>query len=193
MGDNAPSVDPQAWRTSVPLFGGAITCDLPGSFSDMSELREVPDHQEVWCDIISDRSVIVEILERKSLSDEQAVEFFLSDLAVCNEARDTSVVSERQVLVVEETPGLPADVRCFYAVTDQTVAKFKEACGNRVLIHLLIIRLVAQETDILVSLNDPVSIDPQSSSAGVPVVQGSNEVFAAIMKSFKIVDWDLFG
>merc|ERR1719272_1771359 len=136
---------------------------------------------------------MVEILERKSLSDEQAVEFFLSDLALCNDARDTSVVSSRQVLIVEETPGLPEDIGCFYAVTDQTVAKFKEACGNRVRIHLLVIRLAAQETDILVSLNDPVSIDPQSSSAGIEVVQGSDEVFAVIMKSFKIVDWNLFG
>ena len=49
----------------VPLYGGALSVELPRSFTDASELREVPDHQEVWVDTCSDRSLIIEILERK--------------------------------------------------------------------------------------------------------------------------------
>merc|ERR1711988_1460335 len=98
---------------------------------------------------------------------EEAVRFFLSDLATANEARESQVLTSRQ-LHIEEVPGMPPDVQCLYGVAEQTVAKFNEAVSNRVRIHLCAIRLLAQETDILVTLNDPVSIDPQSSSADAP-------------------------
>merc|ERR1712070_21211 len=110
-----------------------------------------------------------------------------------NEASEAQTLSSRQLFVDEEAPGLPPDVRCLYGVSEQTIAKFKEACSNRVRIHLCAVRLLEQETDILVTLNDPVSIDPQSSSAGVPVVQGAEVLFAHILRSLKIMDWELFG
>lgn len=47
------------------LFGGAVTCDLPARFEDISEIRPVPDHQEVHADAAVDQSIIIEILARK--------------------------------------------------------------------------------------------------------------------------------
>jgi hypothetical protein len=32
----------------VALYGGALGVALPASFVDVSQLRQVPDHQEVW-------------------------------------------------------------------------------------------------------------------------------------------------
>ena len=64
------------------LFGGAISVDMPRGLVDASDVRPVPDNQEVWLDE-SGQSVIVEVLERvKGLQDDQAVSFFFNDL-VC--------------------------------------------------------------------------------------------------------------
>jgi len=112
-----------------------------------------------------------------------------AELAEKDEAGDEAPQVE---LVDDEAPALPPDVKCFCGVAEQTIAKFKEATSNRVRIHICAVRLLAQETDILVTLNYPVSIDPQSSSAGAPLVQGAEELFARVMKSFKIIDWNLF-
>lgn len=47
----------------VQLFGGAITCNLPSEFEDISRVRDVPNHQEVLVHKTNDSSCIVEILE----------------------------------------------------------------------------------------------------------------------------------
>ena len=33
------------------MYGGAITAILPACWRDVSEVRQVPDHQEVWQDV----------------------------------------------------------------------------------------------------------------------------------------------
>ena len=47
----------------VQLFGGAITCLFPAEFEDISSIRQVPDHQEVYVHRGFDSSFIVEVLE----------------------------------------------------------------------------------------------------------------------------------
>mmetsp|Transcript_40513 Transcript_40513/g.101786 ORF Transcript_40513/g.101786 Transcript_40513/m.101786 type:complete len:197 (+) Transcript_40513:53-643(+) len=176
----------------VELYGGAIVCDLPVSFADASNFRDVPDHQEVWVDTPSDRSFIVEILERKAeVPDDQAIDFFLSDLAAFNDAREATVLSRRRA-PMEELPGMPAEAICLVGLGEQRVAKFNEACANRVHVHMCAVRLPQQETDILLTLNDPASIDPQSSSGAIPVVQGAEEVFQKALRSLCVRNWELF-
>merc|ERR1712216_177996 len=198
MGENSTALQSSSvpWRLGAPLYGGALECDIPESFSDISELRQVPDNQEVWADTLCDRSLIIEILERESeVPDGQAVSHFLGHLAFANEAREASVVEQRR-LHSEEVPGLPEGVTCLLGIGEQAVAKFNEGCANRVQVHLAAIRLLEQETDILITLNDPVMIDPQSSSADAAVVgDGSSgaALFHRVLKSFKIKDWNLFG
>ena len=46
-----------------PLFGGALSASLPPGARDVSDLREVPDNQEVFAHGHSDQSLIVELLE----------------------------------------------------------------------------------------------------------------------------------
>ncbi|GMM49125.1 Ran GTPase-binding protein [Starmerella bacillaris] len=49
----------------MKLFGGAITADIPQTLLDASDLREVPDHQEVFVGTTNSQnaSLIVELLE----------------------------------------------------------------------------------------------------------------------------------
>ncbi|GJV90333.1 zinc finger, CCHC-type containing protein [Tanacetum coccineum] len=47
------------------LFGGVISTNFPLRFEDVSNIHEVPDHQEVFVDHACDESLMVEILELK--------------------------------------------------------------------------------------------------------------------------------
>lgn len=69
------------------LFGGAISMSLPSHWKDVSLIRQVPDHQEVYQDISSTGCkndgtycCILEILERQDVNDSDAIEFFFHDL-----------------------------------------------------------------------------------------------------------------
>jgi len=60
---------PPATQT-VALYGGALHVDVPASYVDVSALREVPDHQEVYADAAAtDACVIVELLSTPADSD----------------------------------------------------------------------------------------------------------------------------
>jgi len=83
------------------LFGGAIRLAIPSKWRDVSDIRQVPDHQEVYQDctfaggIIPSSSpgtiegtggcLIVEILERQDdVKDAEAAKYFFTDLAEAN-------------------------------------------------------------------------------------------------------------
>ena len=51
------------------LYGGALRVKLPNTFTNASEMRQIPDHQEVFVDTRTDSSWIVEILEQAESSD----------------------------------------------------------------------------------------------------------------------------
>ncbi|KAJ9108144.1 hypothetical protein QFC19_002612 [Naganishia cerealis] len=46
-----------------PLFGGAIEIDIPSSFMDVSDFRQVPDTQEVYVCHDDETSLVMEILD----------------------------------------------------------------------------------------------------------------------------------
>ena len=72
------------------LFGGAIEIALPRRFLDVSEFRQVPDHQEVFTlDGDGDAlSFIFEIVELQSeVSDNDVATHFWHDLADANDAQ----------------------------------------------------------------------------------------------------------
>ena len=77
-----------------PLFGGALVCDLPSRFTDISDFRQLPDTQEVFADAVTDQSIIVEILEMADESEANtAAEFHFRSLANDNDALESSIES----------------------------------------------------------------------------------------------------
>ena len=57
-------IEPAYYGMSVrELFGGAITATLPNEIVDASELRQVPDTQEVFISKICDISYIFDITQ----------------------------------------------------------------------------------------------------------------------------------
>ncbi|XP_043720755.1 ran guanine nucleotide release factor-like [Telopea speciosissima] len=70
-----------------PLFGEAISSAFPLRFQDVSNIREVPDHQEVFVDPARDESMIFELLDFKhDVQDNRSIAWFLQDLATEHDA-----------------------------------------------------------------------------------------------------------
>jgi hypothetical protein len=93
------------------LFGGAISMAIPNRFEDVSQIRDVPDTQEVssaaatglkchsrrrsaqvLVDVHTDQSVIVELLVRhEEVEDARIAEFQFEALASDNDSQSSSI------------------------------------------------------------------------------------------------------
>ena len=191
-----------AYKTT-PFFsevidGGAITCDLPADWTDVSEIRQVPDEQEVYIGPgDDDPCFVMEILEyQDSIPDEAAARFFFEDLAQANESTETSFVEQ---VVVPPDNGSQPPLLMFAGVGVQrfTKARNRTLNGNGTnlqsnskpidaQIELCVVRLQHVETDLLMTL----SRKKASLNADVKIL---SEEFEKIISTFQILDWDLFG
>ncbi|KAK7274807.1 hypothetical protein RIF29_15906 [Crotalaria pallida] len=190
-----------------PLFGGKISSIFPHRFQDISNVREVPDHQEVFADPSRDESLIFELLEFKpDVPDNGSATWFLQDLAREQDAEGCVVIEQSGVL---DAPGLmyrntPAVVST--AVGQMTISKGRQGreAQNLVKVYLANLRLKAVETDVLITAYEPIVINPLSESAdtvgagaAVPAALAGckpmDEVFKLSVTSFKVYDWSLFG
>ena len=103
----SPNENIQKSLVQQSLFGGALSIAIPINWRDVSDIRQVPDHQEVFQDcsafsplLSKDGSgqsitkgtggcLIIEILERQEeVKDENAAAFFFQDLAQANGGKD---------------------------------------------------------------------------------------------------------
>ncbi|KAL3646450.1 hypothetical protein CASFOL_011630 [Castilleja foliolosa] len=84
--------------TQRNLFGGAIVSNFPLRFEDVSNIRQVPDHQEVFVDPTRDESLIFELLDLKTdVADHGSATWFLQDLANEQDAEGTMVLEQSGV------------------------------------------------------------------------------------------------
>lgn len=76
------------------------------------------------------------------------------------------------------------------------VAKFNETSFNTIQMFMCLIRLQNVQTDLLVTLNNAIRLDPDSSSVQHAALVGTSNpltILKATLKSLQIVDWSLFG
>ncbi|XP_061593078.1 ran guanine nucleotide release factor [Cololabis saira] len=150
-----------------PLFGGALSAVIPQHATDISELREIPDNQEVFAHSHTDQSLVVELVEyQHQVADQHAARYHFDDLAGSNQAAAAGCC---EVAGVAALPGAElslAQCSCAWTCTGtQRVSKFNEEARNTVVIHLGVFRLPQFSTEVLVTFNDPQSIRPASSSS----------------------------
>ncbi|KAJ1661763.1 hypothetical protein IW140_006457 [Coemansia sp. RSA 1813] len=179
-----------------PLYGGAMSMAIPEGMVDTSVFREVPDHQEVFSDVETDQSIIVEILESVNHQEEKALEYHFNELASSNDAESSTIRTIERLQ--------PEDINGAYVlVGEQQVAKFNEKAKssdavNSVCIMMALIRVPQHTADILVSLNVPLRIGQTSSSSfASPAGQAANmdaihTDFKSMVATFKINDYSLF-
>lgn len=190
-----------------PLFGGAIASTFPIRFQDVSNVRQVPDHQEGFVDSSRDESLIFELLDLKAdVADNGSATWFLQDLATEQDAEGVSVIEQSGVF--------PADTLHFgnvpsiitTAVGHMAIAKGRQGrqAQNIVKVYLANLRLKGVGTDVLITAYEPLMISPFSESASavgagvaVPAEQFGrmpmSEVFKLAVSSFKVNNWTLFG
>ncbi|TKA66256.1 hypothetical protein B0A49_08428 [Cryomyces minteri] len=186
------------------LFGGAITVKIPSNFIDASNIRQVPDAQEVFLDADGFTSIIFDITERvlsdPGKTDRDALLFHFEDIFseeteyALPEVQDLTSQNDRN----ESGQHIPTYMLCSRIKHSALTRSSSGLVADSTIIVLLLIRLVRQQTDIVITINLPhVS---RGFEAGQDVQQSELEKSAAIGKeyaevilnSFQIKEWGLF-
>ncbi|KAK0271234.1 hypothetical protein LTR91_019320 [Friedmanniomyces endolithicus] len=187
--------------TLTPLYGGALACLRPSTFTDASELRQVPDNQEVYLDSHGYTSLVVEILERvEKGSDREALEWHLKDLTA---GEDDGAGAVKVWAVGEGRLGQMGNTASAFTLlaTAPPGAKHRSRAHEPefVGIALLLVRLAEQKTDILVSVNVPhVAGEYEPGEVGLEerrlgrLLENGVQIREKVMESLEVRDWGLF-
>lgn len=198
-----------------------MTCSIPSHWRDVSTVRQVPDNQEVYQDCSDETGavLVVEILQRHHVKNEDAAEFFFRDLAESNGCVDDNwrlkssrVVSlhgeyfndeeksEEQIILhtilenIQQTSGA-SKTCCVIAIGSQNVVQGKVYTGTgaaaekTICVEMCILRLEHVETDLLITLSTPTA-------ALAPVYEKNGRLSAVmedILSGFRVKDCSLFG
>ncbi|KAJ7940861.1 hypothetical protein B0H13DRAFT_1940346 [Mycena leptocephala] len=172
------------------LFGGAITAVAPVTLVDASDLRQVPDTQEVLLYPDSNVSIIVEVLQRvDAADDDSAIRFHFDSLAHDNSAQASAINS---VVVIPNARGDKTPPAIMLSGV-QSVAKFNKVDQDQVRVLMALFRVEDKRVDLVVTFNVPT--ESQDHADGAIDEEGWNLVqihFDAFIRSLCIVDFSLF-
>ncbi|KAL8739228.1 MAG: hypothetical protein Q9181_000119 [Wetmoreana brouardii] len=185
------------------LYGGAITANLPAGYADVSNIREVPDHQEIYLDGSGFSSIVIDLAERvtEPSLDQEALRFHLEDIV---DEHDSSRIWKTDVAHLSKFP-LHTPSYFLLATTTPPPATNGDAVRpltpRFVAILLTMIRLVGKSTDIIVTVNIPhipghqeptEEVNFEEGKYGSLVEEGSR-VIKEVWRSLEVKDWGLFG
>jgi Ran-interacting Mog1 protein len=189
-----------------PLFGGAMVCDIPTTgWRDVSTVRPVPDHQEVW-QSHDQELLVVEILERQPVDDSHAAAFFFADLVIDEEeshAEDELGNLYFQPSAVPLMTNVEGAIVCAGSGFQKTAAQ-SHANGNErdatenheigwATIELCVLRLPRVQTDLLVTITRPLTNPNEEPRAFANGSRPWSAEFQRILSSMQVRDWGLFG
>lgn len=186
--------------TERPLFGGAMSCEIPSAWRDVSDIRPVPSHQEVWHEL-EGAVLVIEILQRQQIDDLNAAPFFFNDLAENN-----GIVNSNDAMFRPMTTAPPIQIdgaiACAgvgfqkvamergYGVVDQNIV-LQHQEHRWTYMELCVLRLPRVDTDLLVTITKPLP-NPNEPPGAESALSWSDS-FQRIVSSIKIRDWELFG
>ncbi|KAJ6788912.1 hypothetical protein PWT90_00123 [Aphanocladium album] len=189
---------------STPLYGGAVVCDLPEKFADVSKLRQVPDNQEVWIDEDGFTSIIFDMTERVGEKgrgpeiDGRAMTTHLEEL-VGSDIDSVKIWNTAET----EFSRLESKYPAYTLIATQTPksgqSKDRSSAPDFTAIIMTLLRLEKYKTDILITINVPhikgeyneEDVDLELGKQG-KLIGDAVEYSARIWKSFKVKDWGLF-
>ncbi|KAI9822890.1 MAG: hypothetical protein M1832_002915 [Thelocarpon impressellum] len=190
-----------AGTSKASLFGGAITVDLPTNFADVSDIRQVPDNQEVYLARDGLTSIIFDLTERvaaaDAATDEEALTFQLKDVV---DNRDEIKIYS---LCPSHLAHNPTSAPVHYAFATATPPReLAPDVRTPVFTALLvaIVRLEAQATDLVITVNvphvrdsyDEDEVDLSMGRSG-PLIDDAKHIHETVMETLEIKDWGLFG
>ena len=191
----------------TPLFGGAMSATLPAGWDDCSEMRPVPDHQEVYMERAGGaRSLIIEILEYAEVPDEQCASYHFVDVAESNGATEHSIADSDSKLLSTTAlqPSLAQACAQCYALRGLQKLPAAEAvpgdssppAPQQLELAMAVVRLPKHRTDLLVSVNRGRPLPPTTSAASeeqLADAQADAALLAAVVGSLAVHEWGLFG
>lgn len=222
----------------VQLYGGAIVVELPETFEDVryvymfscahfkhieihahlticSQIRQIPDHQEVYLDREGFSSIVFDILGRVGRvvtknpqndrpdddddDDLEALKYHLHDL-VESDAAQTILHNTQSHVELKKMPGTKA---LTLLATCPPGEKMRGRANEPdfVGILLLLLRLESQKTDVLVATNVPHmegeyvkgEVDPDVPGKLGRLLEVGIKVRERICETLEVRDWGLFG
>ncbi|XP_075417027.1 ran guanine nucleotide release factor [Tenrec ecaudatus] len=177
-----------------PLFGGAFSAILPPGTIDVSDLRPVPDNQEVFCHRATDQSLIVELLELQAhVQGEEAARYHFEDVGGVQGARGVHVEAVRP-LPLENLALRGCCQEAWILSGKQQVAKENQQVAKEVTLHQALLRLAQYHTDLLLTFNQP---HPENGSCHSPEnvssLPWSLGDFEQLVTSLTLHDPNIFG
>ncbi|KAJ4292917.1 hypothetical protein N0V88_005580 [Collariella sp. IMI 366227] len=163
------------------LFGGALTCDLPDNFADVSTIRKVPDNQEVYIDKDGFTSIIFDIGE-----DADTVKVWNTTETQFSRL-DSSIPAYTLIATQTPRPRKPED-------------DAPRNAPDFTALILTLVRLEKEKTDVLITINvphikgeyDEEQVDMELGKQG-ELIGDAVEYAARIWATFAVHDWRLFG
>ncbi|CAE6355715.1 unnamed protein product [Rhizoctonia solani] len=172
------------------LFGGAITIRLPAGLTDASDLRQVPDTQEVFLATDSEVSIIFEILERVAPDDPiEVAKFHFDSLAHDNNAESSTVET---VNTPTQQLNSASPIKLSVLQGTQLVPKFNRTHPDTVKILMAVYRVIEKDIDLVMTFNVPVKTEKLGSAVDAEGAKRWLEVYEAAVPSLNIVDFGLF-
>ncbi|KAG9511568.1 Mog1p/PsbP-like protein, partial [Aureobasidium melanogenum] len=181
----------------IELYGGAMTVELPSNFADVSQIRQVPDNQEVYLDKDGLSSIVFDILERVDKPDLDALKYHLEDI-VEDDVNGTKLWTSNSA-VLSKLPSQTPAYTLFATHTASADAVSRGKAPDFTGILLTLIRLERQQTDLVICINVPHvdgeynkdDVNPSAGKQG-PMLDVATSSRDRILQTFEIKDWDLF-
>ncbi|KAL8404590.1 hypothetical protein RB594_009446 [Gaeumannomyces avenae] len=192
---------------TTKLFGGALSSEIPEQFADVSQIRQVPDHQEVFIDKDGFTSIIVEITERVGPAgstpeiDGKALSVHLEDIVGSDEVDGVKVWNTTDTEFSRVSPEIPA----YTLIATQKPRQDPRSPGGSTAapdftaLILTLLRLEREQTDILITVNvphikgsyDEEDVDLELGKQG-KLIGDAVEYAARMWSTFAIHDWKIF-
>lgn len=181
----------------VPLYGGAMSMDIPSNMIDASAFRQVPDTQEVYVSKDnSETSLIVDLLEPVPASNiKEILDEHMAELTRLNGGLNTRILDCDENITSGEPLASLAGIRVF----TQQVLKFGRAKDvEDVTIIMGVLRLAdPANSDVLVTINRGVG---EKTATGNNSPQNTQQLLhdfpigqaRDILLSLRVVDASLF-
>lgn len=181
----------------IPLYGGAISLMLPVGAIDVSDIREVPDTQEVF------------LLEQPNKLDQAII---VDLLETVNEPTLPEIISVHLNDILDDAPTYLAPLETFHnAYVDADVHTFlvkpapsrQETDTVKLYMYIALLQVSQAQSDILITMTIPHECGEveqekffekaQNVATGTePVLSEAYSVLKSASSTFKICYWGLF-
>ncbi|KAH8107204.1 Mog1p/PsbP-like protein, partial [Cristinia sonorae] len=153
-----------------------------------SDLRQIPDTQEVFLDPASSKSLILEVLQRVEPTEaEDAARFHFDSIAHDNDA-DTKNIQSIRIVPNDRGDQMPSPI---LLDGTQTVKKFNATVPDQIRIFMALYRVEDKNVDLLLVMNVPIST-LDGGALGEQEVLAAKEEFETAALTLQIMDFGLF-